>query len=179
MPAAENGTTIFTGRTGAAIALEAHRRGHTVTLLTSHPETAAALVGAPRWRCVTYGTFAELSCALEFGVTTVSDGIIRSGPEKGVRTSDSTSKQDPPDVLIHSAAVSDYLVNGVYTPAAGTHFNAHELVWYGGPPTFIDRTGVAKTAAVTVAEDPHVDVVAAEPTEAQKAFRDRWLGARQ
>jgi phosphopantothenate-cysteine ligase/phosphopantothenoylcysteine decarboxylase/phosphopantothenate--cysteine ligase len=31
-------TNIFTGRTGASIALEAHRRGHGVTLLTSHPE---------------------------------------------------------------------------------------------------------------------------------------------
>ena len=31
-------TNVFTGRTGAAIALCAHQRGHAVTLLTSHPE---------------------------------------------------------------------------------------------------------------------------------------------
>ena len=33
-------TNVFTGRTGAGIALHAYRRGHHVTLLTSHPETA-------------------------------------------------------------------------------------------------------------------------------------------
>ena len=43
---------------------------------------------------------------------------------------------------------------------------------------FVDRTGVAKTAPVTLAEDPHIDVVLAEPSEAQKAFRDSWLGPR-
>ncbi len=36
-------TNIFTGRTGAGIALEAHRRGHRVTLLTSHPESVVSL----------------------------------------------------------------------------------------------------------------------------------------
>ena len=35
-------TNIFTGRTGAAIAAEAAARGHTVTLATSHPDTAAS-----------------------------------------------------------------------------------------------------------------------------------------
>ena len=44
---------------------------------------------------------------------------------------------------------------------------------------FVDRTGVAKTANVTLAEDPHTEVVpadAASLTAAQKAFRDGWLG---
>jgi predicted metalloprotease with PDZ domain len=44
---------------------------------------------------------------------------------------------------------------------------------------FVDRTGVAKTASVTLAEDPHTEVVpvdAASLTAAQKAFRDGWLG---
>jgi hypothetical protein len=38
---------------------------------------------------------------------------------------------------------------------------------------------VAKTASVTLAEDPHTEVVpvdAASLTAAQKAFRDGWLG---
>jgi predicted metalloprotease with PDZ domain len=46
---------------------------------------------------------------------------------------------------------------------------------------FVDRSGVAKTASVTLAEDPHTEVVpveAAALTAAQKAFRDRWLGAK-
>ena len=50
------------------------------------------------------------------------------------------------------------------------------------PTTFVDRTGVPKTAGVTLAEDPHLDVVPIEYagggalTSAQKAFRERWLG---
>ena len=44
---------------------------------------------------------------------------------------------------------------------------------------FVDRTGTPKTVGVTLAEDPHTEVVAVEtPTAAQKAFRDRWLGAK-
>ena len=46
---------------------------------------------------------------------------------------------------------------------------------------FLDRSGVAKTASVTLAEDPHTEVVPVEGaalTAAQKAFRDRWLGAK-
>jgi predicted metalloprotease with PDZ domain len=48
------------------------------------------------------------------------------------------------------------------------------------PVVFVDRTGVAKTARVTLAEDPHTEVVPVESggtlTPAQKVFRDRWLG---
>jgi len=46
---------------------------------------------------------------------------------------------------------------------------------------FVDRTGIPKTASVTLAEDPHVDVVPVEPaalTPAQQTFRARWLGPR-
>lgn len=45
---------------------------------------------------------------------------------------------------------------------------------------FVDRTGAKKTASVTLAEDPRLEVVPAERdstlTAAQKTFRDRWLG---
>ena len=37
-------TNVFTGRTGAGIALAAHERGHAVTLLTSHPEAVAKII---------------------------------------------------------------------------------------------------------------------------------------
>jgi len=47
-------TNIFTGRTGASIAREAVARGHTVTLLTSHPESA------PELPSISYATFEEL-----------------------------------------------------------------------------------------------------------------------
>jgi len=46
---------------------------------------------------------------------------------------------------------------------------------------FVDRTGTAKRASITLAEDPHTDVVPIEGsalTAAQRAFRDRWLGAK-
>jgi len=47
---------------------------------------------------------------------------------------------------------------------------------------FVDRTGSARTARVTLAEDPHMEVVPAERggtlTAAQKTFRDHWLGAK-
>jgi predicted metalloprotease with PDZ domain len=45
---------------------------------------------------------------------------------------------------------------------------------------FVDRSGAAKTARLTLAEDPHVDVVSndAALTAAQKAFRERWLGSK-
>ena len=49
------------------------------------------------------------------------------------------------------------------------------------PVVFVDRTGVAKTASVTLVEDPHTEVVPVDAgalTAAQKAFRDRWLGAK-
>src|SRR5439155_407151 len=43
---------------------------------------------------------------------------------------------------------------------------------------FKDRTGVAKTATITLGEDPHIDVVAVGPTPAQRAFREKWLGSK-
>jgi len=49
------------------------------------------------------------------------------------------------------------------------------------PIVFVDRTGAAKKASVTLAEDPYTEVVPVEAgalTAAQKAFRDRWLGAK-
>ena len=45
------------------------------------------------------------------------------------------------------------------------------------PIVFADRTGRSRTSTVTLAEDPHLEVVPVDaPTAAQKAFRQRWLG---
>jgi phosphopantothenate---cysteine ligase (CTP) len=85
-------TNIFTGRTGAAIALEAYRRGHHVTLATSHPETIDAIDPDPsRWRCRAYRTIDELE--------TLMAEHIRS---------------QSVDAVVQCAAISDYLVGGVY-----------------------------------------------------------------
>src|SRR5947209_18209821 len=83
-------TNVFTGRTGAALAVHAHRLGHTVTLLTSHPEAAVSMwrEGEPRdgrWRPLPYSTFDDLNGLMSRHLT-------------GERF----------DCLIHCAAVSDY-----------------------------------------------------------------------
>jgi phosphopantothenate---cysteine ligase (CTP) len=106
-------TNVFTGRTGARVALEAHRRGHAVTLLTSHPEAVRDLApdfrpGA-KWAVRRYRTFEDLKDAMSALV-----------PGGGF------------DVLIHAAAVSDFMVAGVYAPASGTTFDPATGAWTHG-----------------------------------------------
>ncbi|MBI3822332.1 MAG: bifunctional phosphopantothenoylcysteine decarboxylase/phosphopantothenate synthase [Planctomycetes bacterium] len=98
-------TNIFTGRTGASIALEAYRRGHEVTLATSHPEVIDAVDPDPlRWRCLPYRTFDDLHAIMA--------GQI--GASK-------------PDAIVHCAAVSDYLSAGVFAPSqAGNCLTMHD-----------------------------------------------------
>jgi phosphopantothenoylcysteine synthetase/decarboxylase len=109
-------TNIFTGRTGAAIALCARERGHTVTLLTSHPEAVTELHpdGPPpeRWSLYRYRTFEDLQ-----------ERMAELIPAGGL------------DAVIHCAAVSDYLPAGVYAPAAQTRFLPQDGRWESdGPP---------------------------------------------
>jgi len=51
------------------------------------------------------------------------------------------------------------------------------------PIVFVERSGDSKSATVTLAEDPRLDVVPVERggtlTAGQKAFRDRWLGPQE
>ncbi len=114
-------TNIFTGRTGAAIALEAYRRGHRVTLLTSHPEVVEALRGPlvlaeDRWAHLKYQTFEDLQSLLARNLLEAEF-----------------------DAVIHSAAVSDYLAGGIYSPSAGTRFQPENGTWQGKPPILVDR----------------------------------------
>src|SRR5262249_39667440 len=93
-------TNVFTGRTGARIALRAHERGHCVTLLTSHPESIVDPSGdqslpSERWIVGTYQTFDDLEKLM--GVEIRDRGY---------------------DAVIHSAAVSDFRAAGVYAPGA-------------------------------------------------------------
>jgi phosphopantothenoylcysteine synthetase/decarboxylase len=118
-------TNIFTGRTGAAIALEACRRGHRVTLLTSHPEAVDDLANlerpaSDRWSIVRYRTFDELEKSL-------ADLVRRPGL----------------DALVHSAAVSDYRPAGIYAPGPATRFREADARWEnaaGQPPALVDRS---------------------------------------
>jgi phosphopantothenate-cysteine ligase/phosphopantothenoylcysteine decarboxylase/phosphopantothenate--cysteine ligase len=118
-------TNIFSGRTGARIAARAFDRGHTVTLITSHPETMAALPAArprasPEWCLRPYRTFDELDTAM--------GEEIAAGKF---------------DVVIHAAAVSDYRVAGVFTrhdgefqdASAGKVQGSHPELWLKLTPT--------------------------------------------
>src|ERR1700722_3887711 len=115
-------TNIFTGRTGAAIALEAYERGHTVTLLTSHPEIVRELIGKSwlkkaRWRERKYVTLYDL----------------RQEMEKQLGEGDYHA-------VVHSAAVSDYLAAGIFAPAPGTRFTERNT-WHaamGETPALVD-----------------------------------------
>jgi phosphopantothenoylcysteine synthetase/decarboxylase len=111
-------TNIFTGRTGAAIALQAQERGHAVTLLTSHPETVEK---SPRegLNHHSFRTLEELQVLLADQVCTGNC-----------------------DAVVHSAAVSDYLVAGAFSPGEHTHFRAGGR-WTSdtvGPPVMMDRS---------------------------------------
>jgi phosphopantothenoylcysteine synthetase/decarboxylase len=114
-------TNIFTGRTGAGIALQAHTRGHAVTLLTSHPDAVRDLEppepGA-LWQVHRYRTFEDLQALLQARVRRDCDAVI------------------------HSAAVSDYRAAGIYAPAAATRFEPAQAEWHGAagaPPRLVDR----------------------------------------
>jgi phosphopantothenoylcysteine synthetase/decarboxylase len=114
-------TNIFTGRTGARIALHAHDRGHDIILFTSHPEALPeprAAAPAERWMLRTYCTYGDLALLM-------ADCVPRGGL----------------DAIIHCAAVSDYLPVGIYSPAGHTHF-LPEGRWEsdtGDPPALVDR----------------------------------------
>jgi phosphopantothenate---cysteine ligase (CTP) len=113
-------TNIFTGRTGATIALEAYRRSHHVTLATSHPEVIdQSQLDSTHWRCLPYRTFDELA-------TLMSQQIGEAQP----------------DAVVHCAAVGDYGVAGVFAPLPTTHFDSDNLGWYDADetPALIDRT---------------------------------------
>jgi phosphopantothenoylcysteine synthetase/decarboxylase len=113
-------TNIFTGRTGAGIALAAHQRGHSVTLLTSHPETVANRGLSERWVLHPYQTFEDLQRLM---AETIGSGGL--------------------DAVIHSAAVSDYRADGIFSPAPGTRFQQGAGYWVSeqGPPQLEDRSG--------------------------------------
>jgi phosphopantothenate-cysteine ligase/phosphopantothenoylcysteine decarboxylase/phosphopantothenate--cysteine ligase len=117
-------TNIFSGRTGGQIAAHAYERGHSVTILTSHPEVLDSIPtrrarNAPDWRMHPYRTFDDLATAMAEEIP-------------GGRH----------DVVIHAAAVSDYEPAGVFSLAPGTSFVATEMVWDGASerPRMLDAS---------------------------------------
>lgn len=104
-------TNIFSGRTGAQIAARAFDRGHSVVLLTSHPEILDAIPTSRErstleWRVRSYRTFDDLDAAM---------GEEISGKRF--------------EAVIHAAAISDYRAAGIFSLAPGTTFDPTELSW--------------------------------------------------
>lgn len=105
-------TNIFSGRTGAQIAARAFERGHSVVLLSSHPEVLESIATSrerlpPHWRVRRYRAFDDLDLAM--GEEIAGNGF---------------------DAVIHAAAVSDYRSAGIFTVAADTTFDPEELAWH-------------------------------------------------
>ncbi len=86
-------TNIFTGRTGATIATHASSRGHTVTMLTSHPEVLDPNTAI---RVRSYRTYEDLDNRMAEEIT--------SGQYQAI---------------IHAAAVSDYHTAGIFSMRDG------------------------------------------------------------
>jgi phosphopantothenate-cysteine ligase/phosphopantothenoylcysteine decarboxylase/phosphopantothenate--cysteine ligase len=115
-------TNIFSGRTGARIALGAHRRGHSVCLLISQPGVVSDLAPGHSpppgtWTVRPYQTYDDLH------------GLMAEAVQNGQF-----------DAVIHAAAVSDYRLGGVFAPGPGTSFDPAARVWSrtGGPPQLDD-----------------------------------------
>ena len=93
-------TNIFSGRTGGRIAVEAYRRGHTVTIATSHPHILAELAAGnafepTRWQVCPYKTYDDLHHIL---LALVPGNRFNA--------------------IVQSAAISDYTVAGRFVPDA-------------------------------------------------------------
>ena len=106
-------TNIFSGRTGTRIALQAHERGHAVTLLTSHSELVRELAAgqsfpSATWNVRPYRTFDDLHDLL---AELVPAGAFQA--------------------IIHCAAVSDFEVAGVYAASPGG-FDSATGQWRAG-----------------------------------------------
>jgi len=86
-------TNIFGGKTGLVIAKYMASLGHEVTLLTSMRDVDQGELA----KVIRFYTFDDLFCAMQ--------DIIEPGEV---------------DIVIHSAAVSDYRVTGTYSPVVST-----------------------------------------------------------
>jgi phosphopantothenate---cysteine ligase (CTP) len=125
-------TNIFTGRTGAQIALAGQRRGHRIVLLTSHPDVIAELNAGPKpptehWQVCRYRTFDDLQAFM-------AEQLGRQWPQ----------------AVIHAAAVSDYRTAGIFAPDPQTRFDQSSLRWEACPPA---APGLIDLAADKVKSD--------------------------
>jgi phosphopantothenoylcysteine synthetase/decarboxylase len=125
-------TSVFTGRSGTAIARTAWGRGHTVTLATSRPDTLLEYGinyrdSGERLSIVLFRTYDELAVLLQ--------NQLKTGGF---------------DVVCHTAAGGDFMPAGSYAPNPGTFFNARTGQWEakGGLPTLTEQ----KSGKIAVSE---------------------------
>src|SRR5262249_48658365 len=75
------------------------------------------------------------------------------------------------DAVVHCAAVSDYLVAGVFSPAAGTHFNA-DGSWTGespAGPSLVDRA-----AGKVKSDEPQLWIRVVRAPKLSEQIRSHW-----
>ncbi len=117
-------TNVFSGRTGARIAVEAAQRGHSVDVLTSRPEAVQECLSGrslsqDSLAIATYHSFADLQRLMAERLSATRYGAV-----------------------IHCAAVSDYECAGVFAPVDGTTFDAATNEWLASEserPKLCDR----------------------------------------
>ena len=146
-------TNVFSGRTGAAVARTAWGRGHAVTLATSHPEALLEFGlnyrdPGERLTVLPYRTFDELATMLQTQI-----------------------RSTPFDAVCHTAAVSDYLPAGTYSPDPGTFFNARTGQWEGrGRPAGLTEQKAGKIKST----EPELWVRLVRAPKLVDRFRNPW-----
>jgi hypothetical protein len=104
-------------RVSAKIARAIWNRGHELTILTSTGDALAELpeptAGGTQYKVESFRTTDDLLSLLPQVVKAIS-----------------------PDVIVHTAAIPEFVAAGVYSPMPGTFFNARTRQWEGrgGPP---------------------------------------------
>jgi hypothetical protein len=118
-------TSVFTGRSGTAVARTAWGRGHMVTLATSRPDTLIEYGinhrdPGERFSVVLFRSYDELAVLLQ---TQLRGGSF--------------------DAVCHTASGGEFLPAGSYVPAPGTFFNARTGQWEAQEilPTLLDLRG--------------------------------------
>ncbi len=144
-------TNLFTGKTGTAIALHAHARGHDVTLLTSHSEIIREMASPlpyKLWKTLPYRTFDDLMERMKTALTTQSF-----------------------DVVIHCAAVNDYHAAGIFAPAPTTKYDAATATWQDEcqSPRMID-----KAAGKVKSDEPELWLRMVRSPKLVDMVRDPW-----
>jgi phosphopantothenate---cysteine ligase (CTP) len=145
-------STIFSGRTGSDLARVAWARGHTITFLTSNVDRVPDLpsdagLSERRMNIIVYQSIDDLSALVQQQL-----------------------RANEIDVIVHSAASSDYLVAGTYSPELGTYFNTRNKEWETrGKPRMVEQASDRINTA-----EPELWVRLVRAPRFLDHLRDRW-----